>query len=294
MSKDDSIGIIIILGIIFIALFSGSKGASNNGLLSSGNVTPEQKQKNITKEIQQTQAKIDTLKKQIQTENDKKIQSIYKDMVTISYVNKSTNPSQEYVAIRVKNNATTTIPVTGWTLHSTNTGNTVTIPTGTYLFFMGTKSDDDIYLNGGDTLYLITGISPNGTSFKINKCSGYLSQFQTFIPYINNICPDPRSEDLSSIPKIISNDACLDYINSFPRCKVETKNLPVNWTYECKHFINDTLSYPSCVNTHKNDKDFYQKEWRVYLKRNASIWKNRRENIILYDNLGKIVTTLTY
>ena len=132
------------------------------------------------------------------------------------------------------------------------------------------------------------------TVSKSNKCSGYLTQFQTFIPFINNICPLAKNEDLSQIPKIISNDACFDYLNTLQRCRVPTKNLPVNFTYECTHFISNTINYPSCINIHKNDKDFYQHEWRVYLKRSASLWKDRRENIILYDNQGKIVSTLTY
>ena len=149
-------------------------------------------------------------------------------------------------------------------------------------------------ISAGDTAYLITGISPNGVSFKTNKCSGYLTQFQTFIPYISNSCPRPRDENLSAIPKIAVNDDCLDYIDSFPSCRVETQNLPVNWSYECKNFITQKINYPSCVNLHKGDKDFYQNEWRIYLKKSTSLWKSRRENIILYDNLGKIVDTLTY
>ena len=293
--KDTFVGVIVILGIIAIALFGGSKNAGSNGLLSSGNATPEQKRQDVAKEIQKTQAKVDILKKQIQAEEDKKTQSRYKGVVSLSYVNRSTDPSREYLTIRVDNKATTTIPVTGWRLTSTNTGNSVAIPKGTYLFFTGVlNSEEDIYLTGGDTLYLVTGISPNGVSFKSNKCSGYLTQFQTFVPYISNICPLARDEGVESIQKIVSNDACLDYINSYPRCRTETKNLPVTWTYECKHFITDKLSYPSCVNSHKNDKDFYQHEWRIYLKRSAVLWKDRRENIILYDNLGKVVSTLTY
>ena len=295
MEKDHWTGILIFLGIIGIALFGGSKGASQKGLFSIPNPTPVQKQKNIEQQIKEAQTKVDKLKKDIQAEEARKTESQYKGKVTLAYVNRSKDPAQEYVVIRVNGNATTSILVTGWTLHSTNTGVTMTIPKATYLYFTRTiNTENDIYLEPSDTLYLITGISPNGASFKLNKCSGYLTQFQTFVPYISNNCPAPRKEDLSSIKKIISNDACLDYIESFPSCRVQTKNLPVTWTYECTHFIYDKLNYPSCLNTHKGDKDFYQHEWRVYLKRSARVWKDRREEIILYDNLGKIVSTLTY
>lgn len=295
MKKDEWTGILVILGIIAVSLFGGSKGASRNGLFSGSNATPEQKQQNITQELNKTQTEVDLLGKQIQTEEDKKTQSQYKDFVSFAYINRSTDPEQEYAVLHINSKATTTIDITGWTLKSTNTGNSVTIPRGTYLYFSGTiNSEDDIYVTGGDTIYLITGQTPIGVSFKLNKCSGYLSQFQKFVPYLPTSCPAPRSEDLKSIPKIVVNDACLDYINSFPSCQVETKNFPVSWSYECRNFFQTKISYPSCVNIHKGDKDFYQHEWRAYFRHNQILWKSRRENIILYDNIGKIVSSLTY
>ncbi len=156
------------------------------------------------------------------------------------------------------------------------------------------NTEDTIMLTGGDTLYLVTGISPNGASFKVNKCSGYLGQFQIFVPYLNNICPLPKDEDLSSIPNLVINDACFDRIDTMSRCRIQTAPLPQNLSSECTNFILNKINYPSCVNIHKNDKDFYQKEWRVYLGRSASLWKNKRETIVLYDSLGKIVDTLKY
>jgi hypothetical protein len=92
----------------------------------------------------------------------------------------------------------------------------------------------------------------------------------------------------------VINDACFDYIESMGQCRIQTETLPLNWSHECTNFIYNKINYPSCVNTHKNDKDFYQKEWRVYLKRSEKIWKEKRETIILYDDHGKIVDTLKY
>lgn len=294
MNKDDTLGIVVLLSIVAIGLFGGAnKGVSllNN---TSPNQTQAQKQADIQRQITDAEYKAEQLKKQVQLEEEKKYASVYKDIVDLSFVNRSTDPKQEYISIRV-NNAKTPINVTGWTLKSKSSGQSVTIPKGTYLFFTGTvNTKEDIYLNSGDTLYLVTGISPNGSSFKANKCSGYLNQFQTFTPYISTNCPIPRNEDLSSIPKTVNNDACLDYIDNFPGCRIQTETLPANWSYECTNFIYNKINYPSCVNTHKGDKDFYLKEWRVYLKRSERVWKDRREEIILYDNSGKIVDALSY
>lgn len=293
--KDNLGGILILLGIIAIALFGGAKGAGKNGLISSGNRTPVEKKVDIEKQIKETQREIDKLKLQMQAEEDKKNASIYKGEVTISGVTRSKDPSKEYITIKVDRNSTKRIPVTGWRVKSLSIGNSIAIPKGTYLFFTGMiNSEENIYLTAGETLYLTTGSSPNGVSFKVNKCSGYLGQFQKFIPTLRKICPAPKNENLSSIPKLIINEACLDYIDRFPTCRTQTESLPVNWSSECYSFIYDKINYPSCVNTHKSDVDFYQPEWRVYLKYSSSLWKSSKEVIVLYDTEGKVVDTFKY
>lgn len=282
--------------ILAIALSGGSK---NVGTFSpSPTKTPEQQKVDIKQQINQTQKKVEDLKKQVEVEERKKTESQYKGLVSISYISRSSDPKKEYVVIRVNSSATTTIPVTGWTLKSLWSGTTVTIPKATYLYFAGMiNSEENIYLSPNDTLNLITGYSPNGASFKTNKCSGYLTQFQTFTPSISRSCPAPRNEDLSSIPKTVNNIACFDYINSMPSCKIQVNPLPgdyYKWSGECKTFIYDKINYPSCVNTHKSDEDFYKNEWYVYLKRNDKIWLDRSEEVVLYDHLGKIVDEIKY
>jgi|SRR3989344_2097386 len=278
-------GIAVILLIFAILSLGGIKNAGLPRLSYNKDQTPEQKLESQIREVD----------KLIQAEKRKETESEYKDIVTLSQVNRSTDPMREYALIKVSNSAKNPILVTGWKLQSKTSGMSVNVPKGTYLFFTSTlNSEENVYLSAGDMMYLITGYSPNGISFKLNKCSGYLEQFQNFIPPLPNNCPYPRDEDLSKIANITANDDCLDYIESFPNCRTQTGLLPVTWTYECKNFIETKLNYSSCVNTHKPDSDFYQHEWRIYLRRSASIWKSRRENIILYDNLGKIVDTLEY
>ena len=275
MNKDHWIGLIIILAIITIALSGGAKIASKTKV-----VEKPARPSAAGGKVENSKITSSTISK-------------YKDLVSLKYVSRSSNPGQEYVTIKANNNPEN-ILVTGWTLKSLGSGQSVTIPKGVPLFFSNMiNREEDIYLRPGDTLYLVTGLSPNGESFRVNKCSGYLTQFQTFTPYLNSICPRASDEDLSKVPKYVSNDSCFDYIDSYPRCKIQTEILPVTWSVECKDFINK-LNYPSCVNTHKNDKDFYLPEWRVYLKRSQPVWKDKRENIVLYDNNGKAVDSISY
>jgi hypothetical protein len=245
--------------------------------------------------VYDTQQKVNALQQQVQAEEDAKLASVYKGQVRIGYVTHSNDPAYEYLTLQVIGTPAQPIDITGWTLTSTSTGNTVQIPKAAKLYFANSpNSDTDVYLTAGDIAYVSTGYSPNGESFEVNKCSGYLGQFQTYVPSLNYNCPLPRSENTSSIPRSPNNDACLDYIQYFPQCRIQTDTLPLNWSYECTNFIYSKINYPSCVDTHKNDSDFYQHEWRIYLKRSDPLWKSQRESIILYDKAGKIVDILRY
>lgn len=281
----NTFGVVILLLIIWILVFGGVKN------IQTGPVD----RKNETKTISTPQQSLDDLKQQLQVVENKEKESIYKGAVSLTYVNRGSKPEEEYVTLKATGSTTKTVLVTGWTLKSLTSGTSITIPKASYLFFANSvNSEDLVYLENGDTVYINTGYSPNGASFRVNKCSGYLSQFQTFIPYLSTNCPLPRNEDLSEIPARTINDACLDYINSFPSCRIQTETLPQNWSYECTRFISTKINYPTCVDNHKNDKDFNSHEWRIYLKRNDVLWKQRRETIVLYDNVGKIVDTLKY
>ncbi len=288
MTKDNWTGIGIIFGIIAIAIFGGKGG------LSAPN-TPDEQEALVVQQIADAQHKADDLQKQITTFKEEETHSVYFGKVSLQSVAQSTNPAQEYIILRATNSAGATIPITGWTLRSQSTGNVVQIPQGSYIYFDNSQNaEEDVNLSADDTVYLITGSSPIGVGFRINKCSGYQTQFHTFTPSLWTSCPAPRNEDTSSIKPIVANDACFDYINSFPSCRVPTDSLPNNWTYECKQFVTQKINYNSCITTHKNDKDFYSHEWRLYLKRSTTLWKNSREDIILYDLDGKIVSELTY
>ncbi len=297
MKSDDLFPLLVIVGIIVMTLLGGSKNM--HPLFAPAPLTPEQQQEQkqaaIQQQISEAQTKVTQLQAEIKAQEDAKTHSVFYGKVTLQYVSQSTTPSREYIRLAMDSAATTTIPITGWTVRSLSTGVSVTIPKGTYLVFPATtNSEDSINLTGGDVVTLITGTSPNGYSFKVNKCSGYMTQFQDYTPYLSTNCPAPRNEDLSSIPNRVENDACFDYINAFPSCRTQTDPLPLSYSYECKRFITEKINYGSCVNTHKQDADFYQHDWRVYLGRSASLWKTQREDIVLYDWTGKIVSELKY
>ena len=285
-----SFGFIVLMAIVVLVLVGGTKN-SNSGLLrSNSSTTPQTRATGATSSGTGSNGATTKVIEKIPDN-----QSPYKGVVKIYSISRSKNPSQEYVTIKMNSSTKESVVVTGWTLRSLNTGNATQIPKATYLYFVGvTNTEENVVMAPGETMYLVTGYSPNGMSFKVNECSGYLAQNQSFVPYLSRNCPLPRNEDLSSIPKLTINDACFDYIETFSQCKIQKDSLPVYWSGECNNFIYNKINYPSCVAVHKDDKDFYGKEWRVYLKRGATLWKDRRESVGLYDNLGKLVDTYSY
>jgi hypothetical protein len=286
-------GLLILFGLVAIALFGGIKN-NVSGPSYRTNLSTTQKQALIQSQIYSTEAEVQDLKQKIADEESAKNASQYKGLINLYYVVKSTDPSQEYVTIHADPSLKGNVDITDWTLKSLNTGQSAQIPQGVYLYFAGVKNgEEDIRLTSNDYVYIVTGKAPDGYSFKVNKCTGYIDQDRKIYPPLSNMCPYASDENLSSIPKNSNNDSCLDFINAIPRCETPT-NLQVGWSYECTHFLTQTLTYGSCIDNHKTDSDFYQHEWRIYLKRSEPLWKTRRETIVLYDNLGKVVSATTY
>ena len=80
--------------------------------------------------------------------------------------------------------------ITGWKLKG-KTGLDIAIGQGASYIYSNVASQpqENIYLKPGEKAIIITGKSPLGTSFKLNKCAGYFEQFHEFAPELNIDCP---------------------------------------------------------------------------------------------------------
>lgn len=207
----------------------------------------------------------------------------------------SLDPRNEYIQLQVAQNATVPVDLSGWTLESDATGNSIIIPKGTATPTSGTvNAAQDIILTAGNQAIIISGQSPIGASFRENKCIGYFSSFQKFSPSLPQNCPAPSSE-LSTFygAGYIRDSVCIDYVNNLQRCQVALTP-PTGATSACQSFVANYLNYNGCLTAHQNDADFEGDTWRIYLGRTNSMWRTEHEVVKLLDASGKTVDAFSY
>jgi hypothetical protein len=203
--------------------------------------------------------------------------------------------ADEYVVVQYASGGSNRIPISGWRLQSAITKRTVYIYQGTEVFAPQLAPPaSTIYLGPGDSAIITSGRSPVGASFKANKCTGYLAQFQRFTPDLYQSCPLPldeaRAMNLGNSPQ----DAdCIDYMKNVSQCRIAT-DLPSSLSDSCRYFIQNTLTYQGCLNRHIHDTDFLSQEWRIYLNSDEKLWRADREVLTLLDQDGKLVDSIVF
>lgn len=290
-AKKDLVWVIFFLIIIAVIwYFTGgpARPASKEGLFL---YKPQEK---YSEELRSTTEKV-TLSTpsapSSQTSTTSATDSIFKNKASliVDWNTKQTDPQKEYLGIRASPQNDSPLRITGWALEGKQ-GLDIAIGQGTYLIYSAQiNPQEDIFLYPEEKTFIITGESPVGTSFRLNKCTGYFEQFKDFYPSLPKECPYPKDEDLPAN----LNDKCLDYIEGLPRCEAVI-SIPWNLSSACQDYINEKINYNTCVELHKNDPDFYKQEWRIYLGRGEELWKEKRESIILTDQNNKIIDWVSY
>ncbi len=130
------------------------------------------------------------------------------------------------------------------------------------------------------TLIINSGRSPVGESFQLNKCSGFLEEYQSFSPPIVMACPSVR--EILSRQHIGVPTQCADYFSTLPSCSALPENVPA----ECKNILIEHAQYNQCVETFKNDADFTTNEWRVFLESDKPLWSTTTP-IKFFDAIGE-------
>ena len=254
--------------------------------------TPEEK---IQTEIKKAQESAEQIEYDLEVIKEKERASIYKNKIEISrnYGSRS-DVDEEYIKLKVNNLEGEKIHISDWKLRSAMTGVEVSLGNAVKLPYTSQiNSSQAIFVSGGEEIIIVTGRSPIGFSFQINKCSGYLEQFQNFQPNLTKNCPEVGDENLPITGPNSFNDACLDYIDSISKCETPL-NFPWDMQSECRNYLVINTNHNACITNYKNNSDFYKLEWRLFLNRSDELWKNQREIIELLDGEGKLVDSYSY
>ena len=263
-------------------------------------LTEKQKQRALEKEIAQIQAELARVEEELEIIELYGEKSPYAGLVKMrksSGTLRTTDVDREYIQLDAGKDNDSKIVITDWKITSSITGRTVTIPEAVHLVFSGSSgSEQPVVLNPGDRAYITTGRSPIGPSFLVNKCTGYYTQFQKFTPSISSKCPLPEDEILAYTrdQSIFIDNACMDFVDRMRKCRINTKPLPLTLSFTCQDAIIEEINYSSCVDKHKDDEDFRVPDWRIYLKRDDDLWRDKREVIKILDEEGRTVDYYSY
>lgn len=206
---------------------------------------------------------------------------------------RSNNPDQEYIDITYSGGAPLDAPeavnISAWTV-SNKRGGSFTVGVTTNLPGVSSfQNQDQLILKKGGTVHIVTGRSPLGVNFRLNICEPYFNQFHTFTPRISVSCPSPSREP----GRDNLNDQCYQFVTRLTSCQAPF-SLPLNLNNECRDFINTNANYNGCVNNHKYDSNFYRNEWWAYLNQPLHIWSDIRDAIILRNERGVAIASLSY
>ena len=186
--------------------------------------------------------------------------------------------------------------MSGWVLQSVVSGVAVPIPRGAETYRMGAvPGEEPIALRPGERAVVNSGQSPLGVSFRLNACSGYLRQFQAFSPSLPLSCPSSSAELPPTIDNLRTYGAsCVDFVRTIPSCTYYLGAFPDDVTPTCRAFVNEALTYNSCVDRHQFDANFKSRSWRIYLGSQNELWNDAHDIIRLLDASGRTVDVWSY
>ncbi|MEK7607687.1 MAG: hypothetical protein AAB484_02055 [Patescibacteria group bacterium] len=206
---------------------------------------------------------------------------------------KAKNPDEEYLRLKVDQYTKNAQNISGLILRGTGLNTSIIIPKAVNLPVLGTSTPKtDVFLPPSGHVIVTSGRSLMGTSFRVNKCTGYFDQFQNYVPDLEKNCPYPIDELKAYGPH--GENACAEFVEKIPRCKIFQGAPPKTLSNICVNFLAEKLNYNACITNHKNDKDFYSNEWRLFLNQSTELWRNNDEIIRLMDANDTVLDAVTY
>lgn len=206
---------------------------------------------------------------------------------------KAGDSDKEFISIEADPSSRNQNVISGLILRGSGLNTSIIVPQAVNMLVLRTTfTRADVSLPPSGHAIITSGRSPVGTSFRVNKCTGYLDQFQNYFPSLDKNCPYPSDELKSYGPN--GEAVCAEFVAKIPRCQIYQGAPPKTLSNTCVNFLAEKLNYNACVADHKNDSDFYSNEWRLFENQPNELWKNNNEIIRLMDNRGTVLDTVNY
>ena len=274
-------------------------GGGTSGSGTTGATAPARPNREVQAELERLYDEFWELEQKVDSAQRQQPASRYVGKVRLERsASSNTDPDREYLTLTV-NQGVGAIDISDWYLESYVTDERVAIPDGTEVYRDGGAINRTraIVLNSGQRAYLITGESPVNTSFQENMCIGYLRTEENFVPNVSRNCPAPR-ELLRRFSNVeLDEDSCWEFIDRQWGCNMIDDSHPEfdDLSGVCRRFIEDYLSYNSCIDQFSWRTDFHKdNDWYIYFERDEELWRSKREIIRLLDQYDQVVAVIEY
>ncbi|PJE64350.1 MAG: hypothetical protein COU90_02770 [Candidatus Ryanbacteria bacterium CG10_big_fil_rev_8_21_14_0_10_43_42] len=215
--------------------------------------------------------------------------STFHEIIIISqFRGNRTDPVSEQVTISNKSKEQS-VNITGWTITNAR-GGRITIPQVQNLPGGTSIQLSDLILTPRGTVIITVGKQDRNINFRENLCTGYFKETSKFTPSIGSRCPNTiDTADLTYF-----SDRCLEVIDDIRGCRTPDSGDFFGIESECSDYLIENFSYAGCVRNYKNQENFYQNRWLIWLQKDAEMFRNTHETITLRDTNGKFVDERGY
>lgn len=213
-----------------------------------------------------------------------RISSSYGKVGIANFSIRSTDPRQEWVALEAQGSEP--VALTGWQIGSEKANTFFPIPAAVAIPNHPGEVEAPLMLSPGVRLTIFAGKSPLAKSFRLNNCLGYLQPL--FNPAIAAWCPALGPETTKNLSAY-----CRSVLDKTPACRAPSSE-DFLLDAECRDFINQNLTYQSCVLKNRSLHTFFRDEWYAYLELSREVWASADDAVVLRDPAGLVVARWAY
>lgn len=298
------IAFIVALGVVWVATGGPERAISRSGPFLGNSPFSEESNESIPTVDQRGGTSTDgsvitEISSRLLDLREGEERSPYAEHVSLSISTaRKEDPNEEYLTLKTSRTLNGTLTISDWRLESSASNTNITIGPAAQLPTSGqVNTEFPIAVGANTTVYIASGRSPIGVSFRVNECTGYFEQFQDFEPHLPIECPFPIEELIEVNKRSFAFEPsidCTNYVSTLGQCLFTDDNAIQNIDSQCRNFISNNLNYNGCVNLHSADAGFFKSEWRVYLEQDQELWAEDDERIRLLDESGRVIDVVSY